>query len=112
MLIALMSTPRIEDLYRTYLRSNICSTSGRDFGGRFADTLEQVFVLNGGAGYSFDRWDDETSDYRHSEAAVSESEERAAGTRRRTSLSEKQQAILEVIQRSNASRGYPPSMRE
>jgi repressor LexA len=43
---------------------------------------------------------------------VSETEERAAGTRRRTSLSEKQQAILEVIQRSNASRGYPPSMRE
>jgi repressor LexA len=33
-------------------------------------------------------------------------------TRRRTSLSEKQQAILEVIQRSVASRGYPPSMRE
>jgi SOS regulatory protein LexA len=36
----------------------------------------------------------------------------AAGTRRRTSLSEKQQAILEVIQRSVATRGYPPSMRE
>jgi repressor LexA len=34
------------------------------------------------------------------------------GTRRRTSLSDKQQAILEVIQRSVASRGYPPSMRE
>jgi repressor LexA len=34
------------------------------------------------------------------------------GTRRRTSLSEKQQAILEMIQRSVASRGYPPSMRE
>jgi SOS regulatory protein LexA len=35
-----------------------------------------------------------------------------AGTRRRTSLSEKQLAILEVIQRSVSSRGYPPSMRE
>ena len=35
-----------------------------------------------------------------------------AGTRRRTSLSEKQQAILEMIQRSVSSRGYPPSMRE
>jgi len=35
-----------------------------------------------------------------------------SGTRRRTSLSEKQLAILEAIQRSVASRGYPPSMRE
>jgi repressor LexA len=34
------------------------------------------------------------------------------GTRRRTSLSDKQQAILEFIQRSVSSRGYPPSMRE
>lgn len=35
-----------------------------------------------------------------------------AGTRRRTSLSDKQVAILEFIQASVASRGYPPSMRE
>jgi repressor LexA len=35
-----------------------------------------------------------------------------SGTRRRRSLSEKQLAILEVIQRSVATRGYPPSMRE
>jgi repressor LexA len=34
------------------------------------------------------------------------------GTRRRTSLSDKQRAILEVIQQSVATRGYPPSMRE
>lgn len=34
------------------------------------------------------------------------------GTRRRKSLSEKQLAILEVIQRSVSQRGYPPSMRE
>ncbi|WP_294179266.1 transcriptional repressor LexA [uncultured Schumannella sp.] len=34
------------------------------------------------------------------------------GTRRRTSLSDKQRAILEFVQRSVASRGYPPSMRE
>ncbi len=34
------------------------------------------------------------------------------GTRRRTSLSEKQLAILEVIQRAVSSQGYPPSMRE
>ncbi|MDH2444986.1 transcriptional repressor LexA [Amnibacterium sp. CER49] len=33
-------------------------------------------------------------------------------TRRPRPLSEKQQAILEFIQRSVASRGYPPSMRE
>ncbi len=33
-------------------------------------------------------------------------------TRRRTSLSAKQQAILEFIQRSVSARGYPPSMRE
>lgn len=33
-------------------------------------------------------------------------------TRRRKSLSEKQMAILEVIQRSIAQYGYPPSMRE
>jgi repressor LexA len=35
-----------------------------------------------------------------------------ATTRRRKSLSEKQLAILEVIQHSVATRGYPPSMRE
>jgi repressor LexA len=36
-----------------------------------------------------------------------------SGTRRRTkALTPKQTAILEVIQRSVASRGYPPSMRE
>ena len=35
-----------------------------------------------------------------------------AGTRRRTSLSDKQLAILDVIQKSVTSRGYPPSMRE
>lgn len=34
------------------------------------------------------------------------------GTRRRKSLSDKQLAILDVIQRSVTARGYPPSMRE
>lgn len=33
-------------------------------------------------------------------------------TRRRTTLSDKQLAILDVIQKSVTSRGYPPSMRE
>src|SRR4051794_26434348 len=36
----------------------------------------------------------------------------ARRTRRRTSLSPKQHAILEAFQRSVATRGYPPSMRE
>ena len=36
----------------------------------------------------------------------------AGRQRRRKSLSAKQVAILEMIQRSVASRGYPPSMRE
>jgi repressor LexA len=45
--------------------------------------------------------------------AVAERQHSASDrTRRRTSLSEKQTAILEMIQRSVASRGYPPSMRE
>ncbi|TFC43847.1 transcriptional repressor LexA [Cryobacterium sp. TMT1-21] len=35
-----------------------------------------------------------------------------SGTRRRKSLSEKQLAIMDVIQRSVSQRGYPPSMRE
>ncbi len=39
-------------------------------------------------------------------------EPRPTGTRRRTSLSDKQLAILDVIQRSVSTRGYPPSMRE
>jgi repressor LexA len=34
------------------------------------------------------------------------------GTRRRKSLSDKQIAILEVIQRAVSNHGYPPSMRE
>jgi repressor LexA len=38
--------------------------------------------------------------------------EPARRSRRRTSLSPKQLAILEMIQHSVASRGYPPSMRE
>ena len=42
---------------------------------------------------------------------IEQPEERPA-TRRRKNLSDKQLAILEVIQRSVSSRGYPPSMRE
>jgi repressor LexA len=37
---------------------------------------------------------------------------KARGTRRRKSLSDKQLAILDYIQRSVSQRGYPPSMRE
>ncbi|MDD9154487.1 transcriptional repressor LexA [Plantibacter flavus] len=39
-------------------------------------------------------------------------ERQIGGTRRRKSLSDKQLAILDVIQRSVSQRGYPPSMRE
>jgi repressor LexA len=42
---------------------------------------------------------------------IEQADERPA-TRRRKNLSEKQLAILEFIQRSVSSRGYPPSMRE
>lgn len=38
--------------------------------------------------------------------------ESTSGTRRRTTLSDKQREILGVIQSSVARRGYPPSMRE
>jgi repressor LexA len=103
-----MMCSALEVVFRTYLRSNICSTLHRDLEIGSADTLEQVFVSSPSGGYSFDRWDHHTSDHRHREASVSET----PGTRRRTSLSEKQLAILEVIQQSKASRGYPPSMRE
>jgi repressor LexA len=41
-----------------------------------------------------------------------ETTEPGGGTRRRTTLSDKQRAILGVIQASVARRGYPPSMRE
>lgn len=39
-------------------------------------------------------------------------EDRPTSIRRRNSLSDKQRAILDVIQRSVGARGYPPSMRE
>jgi repressor LexA len=43
---------------------------------------------------------------------VAEADSNDGRTRRRTSLSDKQLAILDVIQKSVSSRGYPPSMRE
>ena len=51
-------------------------------------------------------------EFEESRAEESRAEESQPRTRRRTSLSDKQLAILDVIQRSVASRGYPPSMRE
>jgi repressor LexA len=47
----------------------------------------------------------------HEGTSVS-NENQAPRTRRRKNLSEKQLAILDVIQRSVSQRGYPPSMRE
>jgi repressor LexA len=58
---------------------------------------------------------DDTGGTRGTRKAGSVADENAAGgkgTRRRKSLSEKQLAILDVIQRSVSQRGYPPSMRE
>jgi repressor LexA len=43
---------------------------------------------------------------------VSNENQARGGTRRRKNLSDKQLAILDVIQRSVSQRGYPPSMRE
>ena len=52
----------------------------------------------------------ETIDEGVSTGAVGPAEK--TGTRRRKSLSDKQLSILDAIQGSIASRGYPPSMRE
>jgi repressor LexA len=48
----------------------------------------------------------------HESNASRENSREKGGTRRRKSLSEKQLAVLDVIQRSVSQRGYPPSMRE
>ncbi len=45
-------------------------------------------------------------------SATDDSAAERPATRRRTSLSDKQLAILEAIQDSLDARGYPPSMRE
>jgi repressor LexA len=62
------------------------------------------------------RADSRTDSSAHSNADVSSETGGPApargGTRRRKSLSDKQLAILDVIQKSVSSRGYPPSMRE
>jgi repressor LexA len=55
-----------------------------------------------------ERGDTERGDVTESADGARES----AGTRRRTTLSDKQREILGVIQASVARRGYPPSMRE
>ncbi|RWZ46481.1 transcriptional repressor LexA [Labedella phragmitis] len=49
---------------------------------------------------------------RRADSVVGDNAVGGKGTRRRKSLSEKQLAILDVIQRSVSQRGYPPSMRE
>jgi repressor LexA len=82
-----------------------------------------MFAATPECGYSFDRRHDSITGHRHfrphrcagkddtmSDEPVSDVS--AERTRRRTSLSDKQLAILEMIQRSVSSRGYPPSMRE
>nr|WP_217499180.1 transcriptional repressor LexA [Leifsonia sp. C5G2] len=49
---------------------------------------------------------------RQERTTVSNENQARGGTRRRKNLSDKQLAILDVIQRSVNQRGYPPSMRE
>nr|WP_218857408.1 transcriptional repressor LexA [Leifsonia soli] len=49
---------------------------------------------------------------RQERTPVSNENQARGGTRRRKNLSDKQLAILDVIQRSVSQRGYPPSMRE
>lgn len=89
----------------------------------FRDTLERMFAAPTADGYSFEclKTVDQTPPtsgrvrpQRGAETLSTEIDDvREAGRRRRRkSLSAKQVAILEVIQRSVASRGYPPSMRE
>jgi repressor LexA len=102
----------------------------------FADTLEQSFAYRPQRGYSFDCLDTRQTAPTDIRFAGASRQRRTGGiaplkeepkmdestprdtpsprgsTRRRKSLSEKQQAILEFIQRAVAGRGYPPSMRE
>src|SRR3954452_13623175 len=87
--------------------------------GPFEETLERIVVGPHPAGYSFDVRRKAISSLRHRLHGAQEPRNEGdamtaerSGTRRRTSLSDKQQAILEVIQRSVATRGYPPRMRE
>jgi repressor LexA len=73
-----------------------------------------MFAATPEPGYSFDlsgRFDHRPLTF--GEVSMSDQDDNGAErTRRRTSLSDKQLAILEMIQRSVSSRGYPPSMRE
>ncbi|MBN8850258.1 MAG: transcriptional repressor LexA [Sphingobacteriales bacterium] len=84
-----------------------------------------MFVFPFGRGYSFDclRTSDQVPPTflpgsipegrrRQERTPVSNENQARGGTRRRKNLSDKQLAILDVIQRSVNQRGYPPSMRE
>jgi repressor LexA len=80
------------------------------------DTLEQVFALTIDHRYSFEQATDifiglGARNGAEMNAQLPAASERPA-TRRRKSLSDKQLAILEFIQREVAARGYPPTMRE
>src|SRR5687768_1089760 len=55
-------------MFRTYLRSNVCSTTSTRFPEELADTLERMFAEATSTGYSFDRRNDSTTDHRHRDA--------------------------------------------
>ena len=97
---------------------NICSTRSNrksifepttDIG---RDTFEYVF----GSGVRMEYTFEATTDIHDRKAVTVDTtatnDGSTDGTRRRTTLSGKQQAILEYVQRSVSGRGYPPSMRE
>src|SRR5690606_35588590 len=113
-------------VFRTYLRSKIRSSPPRHPRGMSRDTLVQMFAWRPVPGYSFDRRGHDTTGHRQStggrrrpswkgrdmdgsrdgiDAVMPDGAGGRPQTRRRTSLSEKQLAILEVIQRSVATRG-------
>lgn len=124
---------RYERLFRIYIR--LFSKSSPIFGTRVTfcgDTLEHMFVSVAQSRYSFDCLEhmqpDATDIHRLADGdgrgivpgmarkdtnvANQNGGTKERGTRRRKSLSEKQQSILEFIQRSVVQHGYPPSMRE
>jgi len=95
----------------------------KEFAHGFRDTLEHMFVSGRIVDTVSIVWTSpfqapptfETSGCGRGHEGTSVSNENQAprgGTRRRKNLSEKQLAILDVIQKSVSQRGYPPSMRE
>jgi repressor LexA len=118
-----------EHRMRSYVPNIHSITSGfkpqfRAWCREIADTLEQSFAYPPFRGYSFDclnttqpaatdiQTEPSTEESQMDDNTPRDVPAPRGTTRRRKSLSEKQKAILEFIQRAVAGRGYPPSMRE